>query len=370
MGKLVKKDGKFLKKDGKFVTTDDPSKCPCCGGDGPCPPGKFCTWTPPDPCSTGKCTSSVSDTPVECPEGFPYDCTSEEACNQWYEAHPNPPCDCWVCVDGEWVNQQDYAAECFEKGGYPGSAPPEGVECIPPVKYICATRVDACTQFPLNYGQWQYNSFGQWVIRRSRCASQFPADTCTIADAPSRPGTPGEIVNVGCKAVTPNTTKECITEEEFNKGGWTKVSGPHDTLQLCEAACNPPPPPPGQLWCCDGGTEGYFCGERVNVPGIGEMIGDAPIGICNSVKKVDDCSECGPPPCTDGEDAGVWQLELCDEEDCGFPVCGNSPPNGVGRRFATRKECEDCHRDAGTCNKEHPLCWENNSKAPQDNPLP
>ena len=332
----------------------------------------------------------------------------------------------------------------------------------PPVKYICAIREDSCAQFPLNYGQYQYRSDGVWAIRRSRCAGQIPADTCTIADPPSRPGAfPGEIVNVGCKAVAPITTKECITEEEFNKGGWTKLSGPHDTLQICEAACNPPPPcpggkfctwnppdpcstgkctssvsdtpvecpegfpydctseeacnqwyeahpnppcdcwfcedgewvnnpsltcleeggflglnppegvdclpPPGQLWCCDGGTEGYFCGERVNVPGIGEMIGDAPIGICNSVKKVDDCSECGPPPCTDGEDAGVWQLELCDEEDCGFPVCGDSPPNGVGRRFATRKECEDCHRDARTCNKQHPLCWD---KPTKDNPLP
>lgn len=55
----------------------------------------------------------------------------------------------------------------------------------------------------------------------------------------------------------------------------------------------PCPPLPVQLWCCDGGAEGYFCGERVNVPGIGEMIGDAPIGICTSVKEVDDCSECG-----------------------------------------------------------------------------
>ena len=297
----------------------------------------------------------------------------------------------------------------------------------PPVKYICAIREDSCAQFPLNYGQYQYRSDGVWAIRRSRCAGQIPADTCTIADPPSRPGAfPGEIVNVGCKAVAPITTKECITEEEFNKGGWTKLSGPHDTLQICEAACNPPPPPCEEitctaweqttdadgnnycvrqcckaelrpdvngdltctcieqsyeeisydltlcgggpsLWCCDGGTEGYFCGERVNVPGIGEMIGDAPIGICNSVKKVDDCSECGPPPCTDGEDAGVWQLELCDEEDCGFPVCGDSPPNGVGRRFATRKECEDCHRDARTCNKQHPLCWD---KPTKDNPLP
>jgi hypothetical protein len=81
----------------------------------------------------------VSDDPIECPDGFPYDCTSEQACNQWYAAHPNPPCDCWVCVDGEWVNQKDYAAECSEKGGYPGSAPPEGVECKPPQPdgYIC-----------------------------------------------------------------------------------------------------------------------------------------------------------------------------------------------------------------------------------------
>jgi hypothetical protein len=361
MGKLVKKDGKFLKKDGKFVTTDNPANCPCCGGD-PCPPGKFCIWTPPDQCATGKCTSYESDDPIECP--FPYDCTSEQACNQWYEQNPNPPCDCWVCVDGEWVNQKDYAAECSEKGGYPGSAPPEGVECKPPVKYICATRTDSCGEFPLNYGQWQYNSFGQWVIRRSRCASQFPADTCTIADAPQRPGTPGEIVNVGCKAVTPDTTKECITEEEFNKGGWIKVSGPHDTLEICEADCNPPPPPV-QLWCCDGGAEGYFCGERVNVPGIGEMIGDAPIDICTSVNKVDDCVDCGPPepPCDGESEQGTWQLELCDEEDCKYVTCGQSG-SGVGPKFLTQQACRDCHNLRETCSLDHPLCVLNR------NPLP
>jgi hypothetical protein len=244
MSKLVKKNGKLVKKNGKLVKADSAATCPCCGGDGPCPPGKYCTWIPPDPCSTGKCQPSlISDTPPiqsQCGDA-PYDCTSEEACNQWYEQNPNPPCGCWVCEDGEWVNNPSLT--CLEDGGFLGPNPPEGEECIPPVKYICATRADACTQFPLNYGQWQYNSSGQWVIRRSRCASQFPADTCTIADAPSRPGTPGEIVNVGCKAVAPSTAKECITEEEFNKGGWTKVSGPHDTLKLCEDACNPPPEP-------------------------------------------------------------------------------------------------------------------------------
>jgi hypothetical protein len=138
MGKLVKKDGKLLKKGGKFVKTDNPANCPCCGGD-PCPPGKFCVWTPPDQCATGKCTSYESDDPVECP--FPYDCTSEEACNQWYEQNPNPPCDCWFCEDGVWVNKPAYAKDCSEQGGYTGSSPPEGVVCEPPPPVSCGVPV-------------------------------------------------------------------------------------------------------------------------------------------------------------------------------------------------------------------------------------
>ena len=123
---------------------------------------------------------------------------------------------------------------------------PAKCECCgpppPPVKYICATKEDPCAQHPLDYGRWVYRSDGVWAIHRSRCAAQIPADTCTIADKPNRPGAfAGEIVDVGCKSVTPNTTKSCITEDEFNKGGWTKVSGPHDTLEICEDACNPPP---------------------------------------------------------------------------------------------------------------------------------
>lgn len=81
-------------------------------------------------------------------------------------------------------------------------------------------------------------------------------------------------------------------------------------------------PPPVQLWCCDGGTEGYFCGERVNVPGIGEMIGDAPIGICNSVKKVDDCSECGPPP---PASCATCRLESA-SVTMSLPAYGKCPP--------------------------------------------
>jgi len=130
MGKLVKKDGKFMKKDGKFVKADDIANCSCCG-DGPCPPDKHCTWAPPDPCSTGKCQpSSVSDTPPiqsQCGDA-PYDCTSEEACNQWYAKNPNPLCPCWVCDDGKLVDRPAYTADCK---GWPG-AKPEGVDCPPP----------------------------------------------------------------------------------------------------------------------------------------------------------------------------------------------------------------------------------------------
>jgi hypothetical protein len=157
-------------------------------------------------------------------------------------------------LDGRLVKQNGKLVRTDDPAACECCGPPP-----PPVKYICATREDSCGQFPLNYGQWQYNSFGQWVIRRSRCAGQVPADTCTIADPPSRPGFPGEIVNVGCKAVAPITTKECITEEEFNKGGWVNVSGPHDTIEQCEASCNPPPPEyttPGWYAQCVAATDG------------------------------------------------------------------------------------------------------------------
>lgn len=74
-------------------------------------------------------------------------------------------------------------------------------------------------------------------------------------------------------------------------GSLVSASDPKD----CDCCGNPPP----QLWCCDGGVEGFFCGERYFLPGVGEMIGDAPIGICQSVRPVADCSECSepPPPC-------------------------------------------------------------------------
>jgi hypothetical protein len=112
----------------------------------------------------------------------------------------------------------------------------------PPVKYICAMR-DSCTQHPLSFGVWSWLADGRWFVGRDQCRGQVPFNSCEIADMPKRPGAfEGERVEVGCKSATPSTTKQCITEEEFAKGGWIKVSGPHDTLQLCEAACNPPPP--------------------------------------------------------------------------------------------------------------------------------
>ena len=95
----------------------------------PCPDGKFCFWLPPDPCATGKCFSTAYDDPIECPDGFPYDCTSEEACNQWYAANPNPPCDCWFCEDGEWVNKP--SLDCQNEGGIVGQQPPPE-DCQPP----------------------------------------------------------------------------------------------------------------------------------------------------------------------------------------------------------------------------------------------
>ena len=356
MGKLVKKNGKLLKKDGKLVRTDDVSKCPCCGGDGPCPPDKHCTWQPPDPCSTGKCQpSSVSDTPPiqsQCGDA-PYDCTSEEACNQWYAQHPNPLCPCWVCEDGKLVDRPAYTADCK---GWPGPKP-EGVDCPPPpAKYICAIR-SQCSQYPLTHGRWFWLRDGRWAVGDDRCQREPPFTTCTIADPPNRPGAfESEIVNVGCKEATPSTTKQCITEEEFAKGGWIKVSGPHDTLQLCEAACNPPPP---GLWCCDGGAEGYFCGERVNVPGIGEMIGDAPIGICNSVKKVDDCSKCGlppPNPCT-GYGEYLWTGKAWEIDDitCRPALdCRPAPPPTQPGDFVGELRRVDCQPRVNSANNPLP----------------
>jgi len=139
MGKLVKKDGKFLKKNGKFVKTDNIAECSCCG-DGPCPPGKYCTWIPPDPCSTGKCRPDrIDDNPFlesQCGDA-PYDCRSEDACNQWYEKNPNPPCDCWFCESGELVNRPAYTNDCIGRGGNPNKEDVEAdcleeCKCFPP----------------------------------------------------------------------------------------------------------------------------------------------------------------------------------------------------------------------------------------------
>jgi hypothetical protein len=267
MSKLVKKDGKLLKKNGKFVTTDNVANCSCCG-DGPCPPGKFCTWIPPDPCSTGKCQPSlISDTPPipsQCGDA-PYDCTSEEACNQWYAANPNPPCDCWFCEDGTWVNKP--SLNCINEGGILGQKPPDG-DCLPP---------------------------------------------------------------------------------------------------------------PG-LWCCDGGTEGYFCGERVNVPGIGEMIGEAPIGICNSVTKVDDCSECGPPPqpeCNDDGECGTWYIDIydgtgdhpeCNDESL-YPTGGPFPTVSAAQAWGQANTPSICYSTMnGFPNPD--LACRDGKCVPADNPLP
>lgn len=142
MPKLIRKDLRFITKGGKLVKASDPANCPCCG-DGPCPPGKYCTWIPPDPCSTGKCQPDrIDDNPFlesQCGDA-PYDCRSEEACNQWYEQNPNPLCPCWVCENGELVDRPAYTADCT---GFPG-AKPEGVECPPPepLGWFCDT--DKC----------------------------------------------------------------------------------------------------------------------------------------------------------------------------------------------------------------------------------
>jgi hypothetical protein len=125
-----------------------------------CPPGKFCSWTPPDPCSTGKCFSFESDDPIECPEGFPYDCTSEEACNQWYAAHPNPPCDCWFCEDGTWVNKP--SLNCINEGGILGQKPP-AEDCLPPPEYTTPGWYVHCVAAELTDG----NGNGTGVVQNS-----------------------------------------------------------------------------------------------------------------------------------------------------------------------------------------------------------
>jgi len=142
---FLAKNGKLIRKDGKLVVTDDPATCECCGGDGPCPPGKYCTWIPPDPCSTGKCQPDrIEDNPIlesQCGDA-PYDCRSEEACNQWYAANPNPPCDCWFCEDGTWVNKP--SLNCINEGGTLGPEPPaEDCEPPPPPDKECCVECDS-----------------------------------------------------------------------------------------------------------------------------------------------------------------------------------------------------------------------------------
>lgn len=183
-----------------------------------------CVYTPDD----GKYTEKECDT--EC-VGKWY-CKSPSECEQ-----QNPP-----------LNP---AKQGYDTEGECVSAAP--TECAPPPpptpKYICAIR-DTCADKPLSYGGWFWLADRRWAVGRDQCSSQPPFGTCVVADRPDRPGAyEGERVFVGCKSAVPSDTKECITEEEFNKGGWVKVSGPHDTPADCEAECNPPPdcdcyPPP------------------------------------------------------------------------------------------------------------------------------
>lgn len=139
--------------------------------------------------------------------------------------------------DGQFVKRNGKLVKADDPAKCPCCGPPP-----PPVKYICAIR-SPCSELPLRAGRWGWIADGRWIPVDNGCA-RYPPFLCTMAPAPNRPGVVGETVNVGCVEVTPSTTKECITEEEFDKGGWIKVSGPHDTIQICEAACNPPPPPP------------------------------------------------------------------------------------------------------------------------------
>lgn len=139
--------------------------------------------------------------------------------------------------EGKFVKRNGKLVKTDDPAKCPCCVPPP-----PPVKYICAIR-SPCSELPLRAGRWGWIADGRWIPVDNGCA-RYPPFLCTMAPAPNRPGVVGETVNVGCVEVTPSTTKECITEEEFDKGGWIKVSGPHDTIQICEAACNPPPPPP------------------------------------------------------------------------------------------------------------------------------
>ena len=142
MSKFLKKEGKLVKQNGRLVKSSDPASCKCCPTGDPCLFG-LCIWRPPDPCSTGNCRPTLlldPDDPDVC-NGFPYDCKSESACNQWYAANPNPLCDCWFCEDGVWANKPAYAKDCSEQGGYTGSSPPEGVVCEPPPPVSCGVPV-------------------------------------------------------------------------------------------------------------------------------------------------------------------------------------------------------------------------------------
>jgi hypothetical protein len=248
MGKLVKKDGKFLKKDGKFVKTDNIAECSCCG-DGPCPPGKYCTWIPPDPCSTGKCQPDrIDDNPFlesQCGDA-PYDCRSEEACNQWYEQNPNPLCPCWVCENGELVDRPAYTADCT---GWPG-AKPEGVECPPPEPncFFCDASFPDNIK-PDNKPPEECLDQGGFLTleeAQDACGPPPPVQCyciCVSEPAPGRCDAPGAY-----KSCQPVFYIDSLPEDERPE----IVSGPF-ACDDCVAECIQPPPPPceGQKQCGD-----------------------------------------------------------------------------------------------------------------------
>jgi hypothetical protein len=180
-------------------------------------------------------------------------------CGQWLANGDDctPPPKCWesACISGM---PAEYYGGTFRVGTYPGLPAPNGGYRGP------GDPSGSFQILPTDCGAWQLSSvkflgFLTLYIEQTIDVRCFEAKGVEVKIYRNNPPPLGQV--------------------------WRTV-----TIDITQGDCKP------QLWCCDGGGEGYFCGERVDVPGIGEMIGYAPVGICTSIQKVKDCAECGQPP--------------------------------------------------------------------------
>jgi hypothetical protein len=109
---------------------------------------------------------------------------------------------------------------------------PTTTTTAPPTKYVCVAP-NTCG----GYGEYMWTGTA-WELDDNTCD---PSGDCRPAPRPTQPGDfAGELKRVNCepRAIAPDAPKVCITEEEFGRGGWVTVSGPYDTAQECDSACN------------------------------------------------------------------------------------------------------------------------------------